>query len=75
MCQEALDLERSNGEERTESKCRKDKNHDLRYGPGRPAELGEFPCMPSVAVEWAATASSAMTASTGCTRNAVGSSA
>ena len=38
---EALDLERSNGKERTESKCRKD-DHDLRYGPGPPA--GEFPC-------------------------------
>ena len=30
---------------------------------------------PSVALEWAATASSAMAASTGCTRNAVDSSA
>ena len=30
---------------------------------------------PSVALEWAATASSAMAASTGCTKNAVGSSA
>ena len=30
---------------------------------------------PSVTLEWAATASSAMVASTGCTRNAVGSSA
>ena len=39
MCQEALDLERSNGEERTESKCRKDKGHDLRYGTGPPAEF------------------------------------
>ena len=39
MCQEALDLERSNGEERTESKCRKDKDHDLRYGTGPPAEF------------------------------------
>ena len=29
---------------------------------------------PSVALEWAATASSAVAASTGCTRNAVGSS-
>ena len=37
-------MERSNGEERTESKCRKDKNHDLRYRTGPPAELGEFPC-------------------------------
>ena len=39
MCQEALDLERSNGEERTENKCRKDKDHDLRYGTGPPAEF------------------------------------
>ena len=31
-------LERSNGKEKTESKCRKDKDHDLRYGPGAPAE-------------------------------------
>ena len=30
---------RSNGEERTESKCRKDKAHDLRYGTGPPAEF------------------------------------
>ena len=35
-------MEISNGEERTESKCRKDKDHDLRYGTGPPA--GEFPC-------------------------------
>ena len=39
LCQEALDLKRSNGEERTESKCRKDEDHDLRYGPGPPAEF------------------------------------
>ena len=39
MCQEGLDLERSNGEERTESKCRKDKDHDLWYGTGPPAEF------------------------------------
>ena len=39
MCQKALDLERSNGKERTESKRRKDKDHDLRYGPGPPAEF------------------------------------
>ena len=31
MCQEALDLERSNGKERTESKCRKDEDHDMLY--------------------------------------------
>ena len=39
MSQEALDLERNNGGERTESKCRKDKDHDLWYGPGPPAEF------------------------------------
>ena len=39
MCQEALDMERSNGEERTESKCRKDKDYDLWYGTGPSAEF------------------------------------
>ena len=39
MCQEALDLERKNGKERTESKCRKDEDHDLWYVPGPPAEF------------------------------------
>ena len=39
MCQEALDLERSNGGERTETECRKDKDHDLWYGTGPPAEF------------------------------------
>ena len=34
-----LTCERSNGGERTESKCKKDKDHDLWYGPGSPAEL------------------------------------
>ena len=37
MCQEALDLERSNRGERAESKCWKDEDHDLWYGPGPPA--------------------------------------
>ena len=32
-------MERSNGEERTESKCRKDKHHDLWYGTRSPAEF------------------------------------
>ena len=32
-------MERSNGEERTESKYRKDKDYDLRYGTGPPAEV------------------------------------
>ena len=39
MYHEALGLEGNNGEERTESKCRKDKDHDLRYGTGPPAEF------------------------------------
>ena len=34
----------------------------------------EFPC-PSIALEWAVTTFSATAASTGCTRNAMGSSA
>ena len=34
-------MERSNEGERAESKCRKDKDHDLGYGAGSPAE---FPC-------------------------------
>ena len=38
-CREALDLERNNGGERAESKCRKDKDHDLWYRPGPPAEF------------------------------------
>ena len=29
MCQKALDMERRNGGERAESKCRKDKDNDL----------------------------------------------
>ena len=39
MCQEAFDLKRSNGGERTEGKYRKDEEHDLWYGPGPPAEF------------------------------------
>ena len=39
MCQEALDLERTNGKERTESKSRKDEDHDSRHRPGPPAEF------------------------------------
>ena len=44
MCQGALDLERSNGEERTESKCRKDKDHDRLMGLDLLQSSGEFPC-------------------------------
>ena len=43
MCQKALDMERSNGGERAESKCRKDKDHDLWYGAGSPVEFGRVP--------------------------------
>ena len=39
ICQEALVLERSNGGERTESKCRKDEDHTLWCGPGPLAEF------------------------------------
>ena len=37
-------MERSNGEERTESKCRKDKDYDLRYrtGPDKPEVVASF---------------------------------
>ena len=52
-----------------------DRVHDLRYGPGPPAEFRRVFHVPTVVLEWAATASSATAASTGCTRNAVGSSA
>ena len=44
MCQKALDMERSNGGERAESKCRRDKDHDLWYGAGSPAEFRRVPC-------------------------------
>ena len=43
MCQKALNLERSNGVERAESKCRKDKDLDLWYGLGPPAEFRRVP--------------------------------
>ena len=75
MCQEALDLKRSNEEEMTESKCRKDKDHDLQYGTGPPAEFRRVSMRRLLHWSGVATASSAMAASTGCTRNAVGSSA
>ena len=52
MCQEALDLERSNGGERYESKCRKDKDHDLWHGLGPPGEQVSFHAL-TLALEWA----------------------
>ena len=42
-CQEALDMERSHGEEGIEGKCRKDKGHDLWYRPGPLAEFRRIP--------------------------------
>ena len=36
-------MERSNGGERAESKCRKDKDHNLWYGAGSPAEFRQVP--------------------------------
>ena len=36
---ESLKEWRSNGEERTDSKCRKDEDHDLQYWPRSPAEF------------------------------------
>ena len=69
-------MEINNGE-RTEGKCMKNKDHDLWYRPGPPAEFRQIfsAICQTVTLEWAATASSATAASTGCTRNAVGSSA
>ena len=43
MCQEALDMERSHGEEGIEGECRKDKSHDLWYRPGPLAEFRRIP--------------------------------
>ena len=61
-------------EEKGQSKCRKDEDHDLWYEPDLLQSSDEFHVL-SVALEWAGTESSAMAASTGCTRYAVGSSA
>ena len=74
MCQEALDLERSNGVERAERKCRKDEDHDLWYWPGPPAEFRQVSmrCLlhwhgqQQHLLQWLQAL---------CTRNAVGSSA
>ena len=43
MCQEALDMERSHGEEGIEGECRKDKGHDLWYRPGPLAKFRRIP--------------------------------
>ena len=62
-------------EEKGQSKCRKDKDHDLWYRSGPDLQCSDEFHVLSVTLEWAGTESSAMAASTGCTRNAVGSSA
>ena len=63
-------MERRNGGERAESKCRKDKDHDLWYGSGSPAEFRRVPmcCLSH-------RSGSAKAVSTACIRSAVGSSA
>ena len=58
-------------EEKGLSKCMKGKDHDLCYRPGVQVSFR----VQSVALEWAATASSETVANTECTRNAEGSSA
>ena len=74
MCQKALDLERSNGGKRL--RVNAEKMEIMICGMGWTAcRVQASFHVPSVALEWAATASSAMAASTGCTGNAVGSSA
>ena len=75
MCQEALDLERSIGGERTESKMLESWRSLSAVGAWTSCRIQASFNAPSVALEWASTASSAKAASTGCTRNAVGSSA
>ena len=73
MCQESLDLERSSGGEKTELMQERQR---LICGTvlGLLQSSDEVHVL-SVALEWAGTESSALAASTGCTRNAVGSSA
>ena len=44
MCHKALDLERSKEKERTESKCRKDEDHDLQTGLNLLQSSGKFQC-------------------------------
>ena len=43
MCQEALDMERSHGEEGVEGKSKKDKGHDLWYKPEPLVEFRRIP--------------------------------
>ena len=70
VCPGALDLERSNGGERQE----RWKSWAVVWAWTFCRVQASFHA-PSVALEWAATVSSLMAASTRCTRNAVGSSA
>ena len=70
MCQEALDLERSNGG----LKVNAEKTKIMICGTGLNLlqSSGEFPCA-VCRTGVGSNTSSAMAASTGCTRNAVGS--
>ena len=70
MCQEALDLEKSNGNEKTETQERW-RSWPVVWAWTSCRVQANFHA-PSVTLEWAAT-SFAMAASTGCTRKAVGS--
>ena len=45
-CVRRLDLKRSNGGERAESRCRKDEDRDLWYRPGPPAEFRQVSLCP-----------------------------
>ena len=74
MCQEALDLERSNREKGLRVNSGKTKIMIFGMGLDLLQSSVSF-LVPSVALDWAATAFSAMAVSTWCTRNAVGSSA
>ena len=72
MCLEALDMERSHGEEWVEGKCRKDKGHYLWYRPG---PLSEFRLIPMRCLSYKSRqqhSSTAMAANFGCIRNVGG---
>ena len=72
MCQKVLDMERSNGGERAESQ---ERQRSWSVAWGWISCRGQVSShVLSVALEWAATASSAKAVSTGCIRSAVGSS-
>ena len=76
MCQEALDLERKKQWRRKDWEEMQERQRSLSaVRDWTSCRVQASFHVLSVALEWAATASSAMPASTGCTRNAVGWSA